>query len=240
MASRGRVPGLGFAVAIALAAVASLFISPPLHAEATPGKGSARHLEPARKTHAAATTRSKKKALQAQRARAAAQAEADRLDAKLDGKIAVFTFKGDDTPSLRAPVLKVLREHGFTVVTDLRPVDLAEQFRDLAAALDVIAFVEGNVTDQRDKKSRVAVAVRSGYSGRRVASSVLIFPPDDGPDEVTEKLWHRLGPALRRARADADKPRRKTRAPMQINAGTPIDSRPAPEPVRVARTKAPD
>lgn len=181
-----------------------------------------------------------RRALRAQRALAAAQAEAEKKEreARVDGKVAVFPFRDDDSPPLRGPVLKVLREHGLTVVTDLRPVDLAEQFRDLAATLGLVAFVEGDVSDVRGK-TRVKVSLRSGYSGRRVAYAVIVAARQDIAGEMTDKLWQRLGPALRRARADADKPRRRTRAPMQINAGTPIEDRPATGAPRAGAGKVP-
>jgi hypothetical protein len=73
---------------------------------------------------------------------------------------------------------------------------------------------------------RVTLSVRSGYSGRRTAQATWVVMPADFPDAVEDSLWKRLGPALRRAHVDAQKPHRHTHAPMQINAGTPIPDKP--------------
>jgi hypothetical protein len=150
----------------------------------------------------------------------------DPAEAGLDGKVAFFHLRGQDVAPLEEPVVKALRDRGLTVVTDLRPVDLPEQFRDLAATLELFAYLDGTVADRRDHQVRVTLSVRSGYSGRRTAQATWVVMPADFPDAVEDSLWKRLGPALRRAHVDAQKPHRHTHAPMQINAGTPIPDKP--------------
>jgi hypothetical protein len=150
----------------------------------------------------------------------------DPAEAGLDGKVAFFHLRGQDVAALEEPVLKALRERGLTVVTDLRPVDLPDQFRDLAVTLELFAYLDGTVAERRDHQVRVTLSVRSGYSGRRTARATWVVMPADFPDAVEDSLWKRLGPALRRAHVDAQKPHRHTHAPMQINAGTPIPDKP--------------
>jgi hypothetical protein len=162
------------------------------------------------------------------------------VDDQVAGKVAFFHFRGQDLADLEAPVSKALRDHGLTVLTELRPVDLPDQFRDLAATLDLIAYVDGTVTPMRDDRIRVALAVRSGYSGRKVASLSVVATPEDLPTKLDELFWKRFGPALVRARTDAQKPRRRTRAPMQIDASSPMESGPARKVVPIAtRSKGP-
>jgi hypothetical protein len=176
----------------------------------------------------------KAKASPANRPSPAALAEAS----KIDGKVALFPFGGNDGESIQGPVTEVLSDKGLTVMTDLRPVDMAEQFRDLAATLQLAAFVDGKVNTLGDK-SKATISIRSGYSGRRVASFVVAATPDELPGQVTEKLWTRLGPTLRRACADAKRPRRRAHAPMQINAGTPLDNHPASQNISAASSNVP-
>ncbi len=148
-------------------------------------------------------------------------------DDQVAGNVALFHFRGQDLAEFEAPVSKALRDHGLTVLTELRPVDLPDQFRDLAATLDLIAYVDGTVSPMRDDRIRVALAVRSGYSGRKVASLSVVATPEEFPTKLDELFWKRFGPALVRARADAQKPRRRTHAPMQIDASSPMESSPA-------------
>jgi hypothetical protein len=158
------------------------------------------------------------------------------VDDQVAGKVAFFHFRGQDLADFEAPVSKALRDHGLTVLTELRPVDLPDQFRDLAATLDLIAYVDGAVTPMRDERIRVALAVRSGYSGRKVASLRVVATPEDFPSKLDELFWKRFGPALVRARADAQKPRRRTHAPMQIDASSPTESNPARKAVPTSTT----
>ena len=73
----------------------------------------------------------------------------------------------------------------------------------------------------------MTIQVRNGYSGRKVAVATFRETNLHLRAEVEEKLWTKVGPAIARACVDADKPRKKDRAPMVIEAGTPLDS-PAP------------
>jgi len=168
----------------------------------------------------------------------AAVTEVSKVDGKVDGTIAVFPFGGNDGDSIQGPVSEILSDKGLTLMTDLRPVDMAEQFRDLAATLHLAAFVDGKV-NTLGNKSKATISIRSGYSGRRVASFVVATTPDELPGEISEKLWTRLGPTLRRACADARRPRRRAHAPMQINAGTPLDNHPASQNVGAATSDIP-
>ena len=58
------------------------------------------------------------------------------------GKVAVFAFKGDDGDAVRAEVVHILRAKGLDVMTSLRPVDSAAQFREMADTLDLAAYID--------------------------------------------------------------------------------------------------
>jgi hypothetical protein len=116
----------------------------------------------------------------------------------------------------------VLRSNGFSVMTSLRPVDSAEQFRDLAATLHLAAYVDGEVQDEGGACS-ATIWVRSGTTGMRVASTTFSGERRKLSADVGKTLWTRVGPALTRARTDASKPRKLDHAPMRIDAGTPLN-----------------
>jgi TolB-like protein len=139
------------------------------------------------------------------------------------GKIAVFPFQDDDDHSVSAQVERLLRARGFEVVTGVRPVDTAEQFRELASTLSLAALVGGSY-DEGAEKSRVTVQVLSGYTGRRLVAVTFKETRLHLRAQVEGKLWSRIGPAMARARADAAKPRKRGRAPLVIEAGTSLAS----------------
>jgi hypothetical protein len=137
------------------------------------------------------------------------------------GKLAVLAFDGESTSSFRNQVVRVLRSNGFKVMTSLRPVDSAEQYREMAATLGLAAYVDGDVQDDGSGCS-ATIRVRSGTTGQRVASATFSGERRRLPDDIGKTLWTRVGPTLQRARADAAKPRKAEHAPLRIDAGTPL------------------
>ena len=196
-------PGASLAVVLAAAFITTA-AAPPAQA-----RGAGRRAAKAKSTHAA------KKA-----------APRSRTVTNLEGKVAVFPVRYDDDNSFSAQIARILRAKGLEVSTDTRRVDTAEQFRELSTALGFAAYIDGEFTEG-EKKSKVTIQVRNGYTGRKVAVTTFRETNIHLRSEVEDKLWTKVGPAIARACADADKPRKKDRAPMVIEAGTPLDS-PAP------------
>jgi hypothetical protein len=139
------------------------------------------------------------------------------------GKVAVFLFDGDGAPPLRARVVRLLRARGLKVTTTLRPVDSAEQYREMADTLGLAAFVDGEASEDGDQAS-VTVHVRSGISGLRMASATLSGERRKLGGDVDHQLWTQLGPPLARICTETAKPRKHEREPMRIEAGTPLDA----------------
>lgn len=137
------------------------------------------------------------------------------------GKIVVFHFRNDDDGALSLQVGQLLQARGLEVVPDVRPVDTAEQFRDVATHLDLVGYVEGDLRPTRDGKAKLTLRVRNGYTGRPVTQAVFTDSVDNLPRALSDKLWSRLAPAIAHACSDASRPRHRTRT-MQINAGTPL------------------
>jgi hypothetical protein len=57
------------------------------------------------------------------------------------GKVAVFGFTGDGAARVQQVVVSTLRTRGLQVTTSLRPVDSAEQYREMAATLRLAAYI---------------------------------------------------------------------------------------------------
>ena len=140
----------------------------------------------------------------------------------VSGKVAVFGFTGDGAARVQQVVVSTLRTRGLQVTTSLRPVDSAEQYREMAATLRLAAYIEGTVGAD-GSRGQATVHVRSGMTGRRIASLRFSGERSALASDVGNGLWPRTGPQLARLCAEAAKPRKGPRRAMHINAGTPIE-----------------
>lgn len=141
----------------------------------------------------------------------------------VSGKVAVFGFTGEGASRVQQAVVSTLRTRGLQVTTALRPVDSAEQYREMAATLRLAAYIDGTVGGD-GAQSHATVLVRSGTTGRRIASVRFAGDRNGLPADVGNGLWPRTGPQLARLCAEAAKPRKGGRKAMRINAGTPIET----------------
>ncbi|HMF41249.1 MAG TPA: hypothetical protein VKQ32_11155 [Polyangia bacterium] len=142
------------------------------------------------------------------------------------GKFAVFTFEGEGAHRVQQQVIASLRAKGLKVITNLRPLDSAEQYREMAVTLNLVAYLDGEYIGDGDQAS-ATVYVRSGVTGLRSTSTTFAGEKRTLPAEVGKGLWERISPDLSRLCVDAAKPRKLERAPLRIEAGTPLENRPA-------------
>jgi hypothetical protein len=140
------------------------------------------------------------------------------------GKVVLFPFHSDDD-AISSHVERLLRAHGLEIVTGVRPVDSAEQYRDMATQLMLVGYVDGSVRGT-GAKAKVTVRLRSGYSGRIVAQPTFGDNHGNLRRELGDKLWKRLAPAVTRICKEAAKPRKRSRTMLTIDAGTPIETTP--------------
>ena len=144
------------------------------------------------------------------------------------GKVVLFPFRSDED-DISNEVVRLLRAHGLEIVTGVRPVDSAEQYRDMATQLMLVGYVEGSVRGT-GARAKVTVRLRSGYSGRIIAQPTFGDSRGNLRHELGEKLWKRLGPAVTRVCKEASKPRKRSRTMLTIDAGTPIETTPTTPP----------
>jgi hypothetical protein len=152
------------------------------------------------------------------------------------GKVVLFPFRGDED-DLSNQVARLLRAHGLDVTTGVRPVDSAEQYRDMATSLTLAGYVDGSVRGT-GAKAKVTVRLRSGYSGRIVAQPTFAAAGGNLRHELGEHLWKKLGPAVARICREANKPRKRSRTTLTIDAGTPIETTPRQPPPATPTTTA--
>ena len=154
-------------------------------------------------------------------AHAARKAPHSKFVPNQEGKIAVFPVLYDDEEGFFAQIVRILKDHGLDVATDVKRVDTSEQFRELSTALGFAGYIDAEYAE-RAAKSRVTIQVRSGWTGRKLAVVTFKETKLHLRSEVEDNLWTRIGPAIARACADASKPRKRDRDPMMIEAGSPL------------------
>jgi len=183
--------------------------------------GSASRLEAAtcrQKAHGKTGTRPS-----SSRASANAKSKTEAEEAKIASKkVAVFAFEGDDSEPLRKHVIQALSDRGLRVETTLKPLDTAEQYRDMGATLNLASYVHGRIKDTNGEHAVATVVIRSAVTGRKLATATFNGFRRGLPFDVEENLWKRVGPALVHACVEASKPGRRHNEPMRIEAGTPL------------------
>ncbi|HXU61234.1 MAG TPA: hypothetical protein VN962_05990, partial [Polyangia bacterium] len=117
--------------------------------------------------------------------------------APVNGKVAVLGFTGEGAARVQQAVVSTLRTRGLQVTTSLRPVDSAEQYRDMAATLQLAAYIDGTVGGA-GARGQATLRVRSGVTGRRIASLRFTGDRSTLASDVGNKLWPRTGPQLTR------------------------------------------
>ena len=142
------------------------------------------------------------------------------------GKLVVFPFAGEGGQRVQQQVMSVLRAKGMKLVSNLRPVDSAEQYREMAVTLNVVGYVDGEYAAEGEQSS-VTVFIRSGVTGLRVTSTTFAGERRTLATEVGKGLWERISPELSKLCVEAAKPRKSERAPLRIEAGTPLENHPA-------------
>jgi hypothetical protein len=146
----------------------------------------------------------------------------------INGKVAVFGFTGEGAARVQQVVVSTLRTRGLQVTTSLRRVDSAEQYREMAATLQLAAYIDGSV-GSAGSRGLATVQVRSGVTGRRIASVRFSGDRSALADDVGSGLWPRTGGQLARLCAAAAKPRKGGRHALRIDAGTPVETTADPD-----------
>jgi hypothetical protein len=139
------------------------------------------------------------------------------------GKVAVFELQGDDVyQPVREAVVRVLRRRGLNVIVSLRPMEGATEHRETSQALNLAAYVSGEMKGEGARQTAV-IHLTSGVTGHRMASATFVGPTDKIVGDVARTLWTRVGPAITRSCKSASRPRAREREPLRIDASDPLD-----------------
>jgi len=144
-------------------------------------------------------------------------------EAVAGSKIALLEFHGDNVELIRGQVIKVLKTKVREVSTNLRPADTTEQYRDMGAALDLALYVQGHVKDTGKDQAVLTIDLRSGVSGRKVATVKFTGNRRKLYADAEDELWQKIEKPFGRACLEATTAVRHHNAPMRIEAGSPDD-----------------
>ena len=147
----------------------------------------------------------------------------DASAAVAESKIALLEFRGDNTEQIRGQVIKVLKTKVREVSTNLRPADTTEQYRDMGAALNLALYVHGQIKDTGKDTAVLTIDLRSGVSGRKLASVKFTGPRRKLYADAEDELWTKIEKPFGRACLAATTAVRHHNAPMRIEAGSPIE-----------------
>jgi hypothetical protein len=126
---------------------------------------------------------------------------------------------------VRAALVKLLRRRGFTVIVSLRTVESAVELREMSVASNLAVYVGGEMSGEGAKQKAV-IHFTSGVTGHRMVSAHFSGPTDEIVDELSRKLWTRVGPPITRACTSVARPRQHERAPLLIDASDDGDDGP--------------
>ncbi len=83
-------------------------------------------------------------------------------------------------------------------------------------------FVEGELKGEGARRSAV-IRLRSGVTGRTIASAKFAGPTPKIVGDVGHTLWTRVGPTMMRACASASRERQQERESLRIEAGNAVE-----------------
>jgi hypothetical protein len=144
--------------------------------------------------------------------------------ARSKGKVAVFPFAGDDVyEPMRAEVVRLLRDKGFTVFASLRPVDSVAQLREMSVALGLGAIIDGAVKGDTPRET-ARIQLRSGVSGQPIATVTFTGSTSKIVAAIRRGFWGRFAFSIQRGCAGGKRPRRFAKEPLRIDASSAGDS----------------
>jgi hypothetical protein len=138
--------------------------------------------------------------------------------ARPPGRVSVQPFDGECGPELRKQVTRLLRDHGFRVVTSIARVQGTGQYLSLARDHRLAAFVTGDL-EERKTRATVTFLVWNGSNGSVLARWSASAAPKRLPKAVAKGFWKRLKQALQDATPPARPEPLDEAPPMFVDAG---------------------
>jgi hypothetical protein len=136
-------------------------------------------------------------------------------------RVAVQPLEGTLGASLRQQIARLLRGHGFHVLTSLPRVDGTAQYPAVARDHRLAAFVTCDLEEHRTRQT-LTILIWDGARGDVLARWSARGSARALAKMLSREFWKRLGPALEKAQAPESTELGEA-PPMRIDAGSPVD-----------------
>jgi len=115
-------------------------------------------------------------------------------------RVAVQPLEGPVGASLRQQIARLVRGHGFRVLTSIPRVGGTAQYVTLARDHHLAAFVAADIEEHRTRQT-VTILIWDGASGSVLARWSASASGRALPKLLARGFWKHLGPALEKAQA---------------------------------------
>ena len=132
-------------------------------------------------------------------------------------RISVQPVEGPVGPVLRQQIARLVRGHGFRVVTSIPRVAGTGQYLSLARDHRLAAFVTGDLEEHRTRQT-LTILIWDGAGGSVVGRWSASGPTKQLPRLLARGFWKHLGSALERAQAPLSAEPLPPAPPMRIDA----------------------
>jgi hypothetical protein len=136
-------------------------------------------------------------------------------------RVSVHPFGGDLGPALQSQIARILKGHGFRVMTTLPRVSGTGQYLTLAKDNRLTAFVTGDLEEGK-RRDTITFLLWDGATGSVQGRWSVSAAPKKLPKAIAKGFWKTFGPrfeGLQPPPSDELEPA----APMYVNAGEPLD-----------------
>jgi hypothetical protein len=119
-------------------------------------------------------------------------------------RVSVQPLEGPVGASLRAQIARLVRVHGFRVVTSIPRVQGTGQYLTLARDHRLAAFIATDLEELRTRRTptiALTILIWDGARGSVLGRWSASGPPRQLPKVLARGFWKHLGPALQQARA---------------------------------------
>ena len=133
-------------------------------------------------------------------------------------RVSVQPVEGTVGSLLRQQIVRLVRGHGFRVVTSIPRVGGTGQYLSLARDHRLAAFVTGELEDHKTRQT-LTILVWDGANGSVVGRWSASGPSRQLSKALARGFWKHLGPALAKAQAPQSSQPLPHAPPMRIDAG---------------------
>ena len=135
-------------------------------------------------------------------------------------RVAVQPMEGPAGASLRQQIARLVRGHGFEVLTSIPRVEGTAQYPALARDHRLAAFVTCDLEDHKTRQT-LTILIWDGARGDVLGRWSARGSQRALAKTLSRDFWKKLGPALEKAQAP-ESTELEEAPPMRIDAGSPL------------------